>query len=627
MIYGNKIITLCTAKVSDIQVSRFVSALNDKLVNNSASLMVYSINTELYWDDDNISAEVAVYDIIKYGITDAVIIMDEKIKNRSVVEKIIAESKANNIPVFVIDGKYEGVPCICFDYEKGFEKIVRHVFEHHTVKKPHFIAGMEGNDFSEKRIDIFKKVLAEQGIAFDESMLSYGDFWEQPAANATKALIDSGNIPDAVICANDTMAMAVCNVFQENGIRVPEDVIVSGFDGLDEIYFTSPKVSSACCDSSVIASAMYDVLEECFAHKKIDDIIYVVPKLIPNCSCGCEEYIDPQVHTDEVTDNFYHYQEDLRVLFEVASKMQTSDSFGQAAAHLHNYLLSEMFCLVNKSCMSKEVDYFSDDSGNGIDTEMYIIYNSDNTNEYNFRIYEHSKSKVSSYFSRLIEKKCPLIFNSIVFMGKVLGYCCFHFEKGNIANLSRIFPVVTAIGAGLGGYITKQHKKYLTDKIEEMDQKDPLTNLYNRKGFQAAFEKLAAQSYGRSIVIIASDLDRLKYINDNFGHDTGDKAVQTAAEIFKDSCPFGTLCVKYGGDEILAVLFGEYSAEDIIDRINDGLSKYNLKSGNEYKVSLSCGHYKTTFTRNFDFAEAVKKAEEKMFEVKKFRRLKAGILK
>ena len=232
MLYGNKIVALCTTKVSDIQTSRFVSALNSKLVENSASLFVYSMSTELNWAEE-IPPAASVYDAVNYSITDAVVIMDQRIKSRVLTKKIIAEAKSHDIPVFVIDGKYDEVPCICFDYEKGFEKMVRHVIEHHSVKKPHIMAGMFGNDYSDERIEVFRKVVEENNIPFDEGMVSYGDFWEGPAAEATQLLIAKGDIPDAIICANDSMAMSVSKVLQNCDIKVPEDVIVTGFDGLD----------------------------------------------------------------------------------------------------------------------------------------------------------------------------------------------------------------------------------------------------------------------------------------------------------------------------------------------------------------------------------------------------------
>jgi DNA-binding LacI/PurR family transcriptional regulator len=95
------------------------------------------------------------------------------------------------------------------------------------------MGGFRDNVFSEERKQIFRKVIEEYGIAFDEEkMCSYGDFWAMPARKATEEIIASGDIPDAIICANDYMAINVCDVMKNHGYSVPEDVIITGLTGM-----------------------------------------------------------------------------------------------------------------------------------------------------------------------------------------------------------------------------------------------------------------------------------------------------------------------------------------------------------------------------------------------------------
>ena len=272
MFCGKRIIALCTSRVYDDQVNEFIDALNGYIVQKGYRLFVYSINNDMYWEEQNINAGTAVYSLIDYDITDAVVIMDEKIKSRTVSDNIAEAAHSHGVPVIVVDGKMENAVNICFDYEKGFENIVRHVMDMHHVRKPHFMAGLKDNPFSDKRIYIFKRVIAEYGIDFNDNMLSYGDFWAKPAAEAARRIIESGDIPDAVICANDIMAINVCGVFMENGIKVPEQVIVTGFDGIAEINLSSPKISSVKCGSVPMAKAVSDALTECFENGAVNGL-------------------------------------------------------------------------------------------------------------------------------------------------------------------------------------------------------------------------------------------------------------------------------------------------------------------------------------------------------------------
>lgn len=618
MLFGKKIIALCTARINDCFMGKFISVLNSRLHENGYALLVYAMNAELYWNEEEISTESSIYELINHEVTDAVVIMDERIKSRTVSQAIISRAKAHGVPVMTIDGKYDGVACVSFDYEKGFEKITRHVIEYHGVRKPHFMAGLRNNVFSDRRMEIFKKVIAENNIPFDESMISYGDFWGKPATEATQRLVDSGNIPEAVICANDIMAINVSNTFKLNGIKVPEQVIVTGFDGKGEIYITTPKIASVGCDSGNLAETVCDALTDIVDKKADIDDILVVPDLLVNSSCGCPECEDPISQMTLINDGFYHYQDDMKLLFEISGKMQTCDTPEQMASHLHHYMLKDMHCVINKSCFRREVDYFSEGEMPAFDREMYMIYDHSLDN-YEFIPIVRLQSDADPKLERMFKLDAPLIFNSVVFMGRTLGYVCFYAEKIDIIERFRWFQISMTLGVGLGGYLIRQHQKYLSEKVEEMYKYDALTQLYNRNGFNSAFRTLKSQSsrHGEAVAVISVDLDGLKYINDNFGHDAGDQAISMVAYALQNSCPNDALCVRYGGDEMLAVIPGDFSIDEILSKIESILSDINLTSNKEYTISASLGCYQTKLTMDFDLDAAVKQADLLMYSKKK----------
>ena len=211
----------------------FIKRFNDEIVKNDYRLLVFTLNTDLYWDEDGVYPETAVFKLIPYPDIEAIIIMDEKIKSHTVARSIIEGAHKHDVPVFVVDGNYEDTVNINFDYVSGFEEIVRHVVKYHGVRHPHMMAGIKDNVFSDERIEAFKTVLAENDIPFTDDMVSYGDFWATPARKATKKLLERDTLPDAIICANDYMAINVMDVLMSAGIKVPDEVIVTGFDGIE----------------------------------------------------------------------------------------------------------------------------------------------------------------------------------------------------------------------------------------------------------------------------------------------------------------------------------------------------------------------------------------------------------
>lgn len=621
MLYGKKLIALCTSRVYDAQVNEFINALNSLLTDKNCVLLVFSINNDMYWEDNNINAGTSVFSLIDFNTIDAVIIMDEKIKSHTVSEKISSAANMHSVPVITIDGKGSGIS-ICFDFEKGFEKIVRHVIEDHAVRRPHFIAGLKDNPFSDKRIEIFREVITENGIPFDSSMVSYGDFWAKPAAEAVQNIIDNGSLPQAFICANDIMAISVCETLLKNGVKVPDDVLVTGFDGLDEIYFSNPKLSSVQCSSVTMAKAVFDALSDIFLKNITKGNMIVEPDLILNRSCGCPEAEIPPEVFGRMKAGFYRYQDDMRLLFNISELMQMSDSPETAASCLHNYLLNDMCCIVNKSCLNVINDYFSSESIKKIkvfEEEMVLLYDYYSGS---YKLKNIERSRLAPDLEMLIGRKDPLIFTSLTYMDKPIGYVCFSYSGCSVNDYAKAFQITTALGIGLGGYIIRRHQQYLNDKVEEMYKNDPLTLLYNRNGFYSAFEKLKTDPdhIGKKISIISSDLDGLKYINDNFGHDAGDIAIRTAADALKSSCPEGSLCVRFGGDEMLAIVFGDVPPEEIAERMYSYLEKFNADSGLNYLVNASCGTCSAVFDESFDFDRVSKLADENMYRIKNSRK-------
>ena len=145
MIGGKKVVALCATRISDSTVHSFVKLLSRQLQSHNIGLLIFTLNTDLYWEEDVYHSEASGFNIIPYDLIDALLYMDERVKCRRIGESIIAKAKEHNIPVLVLDGQYENTISVSFDYAAGFEKIVRHVIEDHGVRRPHMMAGLRNN--------------------------------------------------------------------------------------------------------------------------------------------------------------------------------------------------------------------------------------------------------------------------------------------------------------------------------------------------------------------------------------------------------------------------------------------------------------------------------------------------
>ena len=189
------------------------------------------------------------------------------------------------------------------------------------------------------------------------------------------------------------------------------------------------------------------------------------------------------------------------------------------------------------------------------------------------------------------------------------------------ANISL---VKGADNAGLIGVYARGEFYFLSDRYKHVgkDYVQELTTfeeLYNTK-FDKQMKLLSEKSV--PVTVVLADLDGLKAINDSFGHAAGDNAIRVTASALKESCPEDALCVRFGGDEMLAVICGPCNAIEIKAKIRKYLSDYNRRSSNGYKISASVGTYITNSAGDVSFEALVKASDSDMYVEKQSKKNK-----
>jgi diguanylate cyclase (GGDEF)-like protein/PAS domain S-box-containing protein len=170
-------------------------------------------------------------------------------------------------------------------------------------------------------------------------------------------------------------------------------------------------------------------------------------------------------------------------------------------------------------------------------------------------------------------------------------------------------------------YIDITERKRLEKKLEKLAHFDVLTGCYARGYGLSLFERQikSAQRHKTSILLLYLDLDRLKYINDTFGHKEGDKALKEAAKFFKSTLREVDIICRMGGDEFL-LIFPDSSLNDvplIKERITNKLKELNENLNKPYKISFSIGLSCYNPSNPLFIEELIKIADEKMYEEKK----------
>ncbi len=158
------------------------------------------------------------------------------------------------------------------------------------------------------------------------------------------------------------------------------------------------------------------------------------------------------------------------------------------------------------------------------------------------------------------------------------------------------------------------------EKLKYIAAIDSLTGSYNR-GVGLTFLDNEIKSIKRNngfFSICYIDVNRLKYVNDNFGHFEGDELLVMVCKFIKQGIRSNDILCRLGGDEFL-VIFSNSKKEDvekIIERINLNINIENEKKLKPYSVSFSYGIFQVEYDNDLSIDEIIKKADAKMYENK-----------
>lgn len=167
-------------------------------------------------------------------------------------------------------------------------------------------------------------------------------------------------------------------------------------------------------------------------------------------------------------------------------------------------------------------------------------------------------------------------------------------------------------------------EKENSKNFEKISKHDELTGIFNRRGFfdnaQAIISNPANE--GKNAVVVFADMDNLKIINDQFGHDDGDYSLQTIANILLKSFRNTDIVGRIGGDEFAVfALLGNSDSTDLIEtRIKNTTNAFNQKSEKIYYINMSLGLYSFVCHTDVKLSSILEKADVLLYKQKKHKR-------
>ena len=627
---NKKIIGVCLTKVEDEFRTDFLSYFHRIADREGYKVIVFNCPRDLYYGDINDKAAKKVFDLICYDVVDALIILDECFYDKGVVESIIDKAHENNVPAVMVHSRHEKCLSVVTDYIDAYKELLRHLFDVHGVKHPVFIGGRKQDDrHTEMRLACFKEILAENGIAFSSDMLYYGEYWEHPTRVALNRIFSSPKgLPDAIICANDSMALIICEELAVRGCKVPDDIIVTGFDGLKSAEYFSPRLTTCRQNLDELAQLTFGAAKNAINGGAHTGVItqYFTPFFSESCGCGNNNDIDYRERAQALFVSSYEARQHEYHVYKWIDNVLDRDNINSLSHSLSDYILPRSYVCLSERFIISTLGQSGDKQKSGT-SDDYIIITSMTTEYASGKQGHFPASDMVPEIENWLGDSTMCIITPITVGEDCCGY--FALDTTDIASVSqKLFRVAKTMNIAFGALVNRLQKTNMQSTMLNARFIDPTTGLPNIKGLTKWFDEFSAdeRNHKKNVMVSTYFIPQYKFIFENYGMDDTEEAVKFVADALRLANKDNGFIARSGNEEFVIINYVD-NEEDIHTVIDNAtsvffgiLEGYNVNSGKEYFLEVNCGCTVANAGWNSSLSTFIKLANSEMY----INRLKAG---
>lgn len=201
---------------------------------------------------------------------------------------IIAFLKNFDIPILTIEIEVPGYPYLYTEGKTGMRQAVEHLIKEHGKTKIGLVSGRKENADARERLDTYCQVLMENNITIDENRIVYGNFSEF-TEDIVNDLLDRNPDLEAIIFANDQMAIGGYTAIKARGLEIGKDILVTGYDDSPASLILNPRLTTVHNQIMDMGyHAVYEAINLINTGKT--NLSILNSNLIVRSSCGCGDY-------------------------------------------------------------------------------------------------------------------------------------------------------------------------------------------------------------------------------------------------------------------------------------------------------------------------------------------------
>ena len=636
-----KVIAFIFANFFKDEEQRIMKQVVEESRRHNCKMVFFSTLADFYYNDINDKGEQKIFTAVSVERFDAIVLLSESFKLDEEQLVMVKRAQAVGVPVITVDKSFDGCINLVMDYGNCFQKIVEHMIQFHGYRRVYFMSGMPNNSFSQEREQVYLDAMQAVGVPEQQCRIYYGYFWEEPCRKAMEQMfreIEEGlEMPEAIICANDSMALEVGTFLKERGYKIPEDIAISGFDGLEMERYYRPRLTTGIYNVDLLVDTIFRIVDEgcpaCYRKERIP----IHNKMRIGQSCGCSGVEAQSVSSEMVLlkrelHRLLKYQGDLnQMVVNIGTLKPLNEALHVVPEVMGPLWYRDFWFCANEGFLEKDALAigYADLKGEDKEEDYTRILKVLHYHSLDEIGVEQGSADVEFWedmeFGEIIpglytqlEDNDFLLITTVHLQGKSVGYTAITLEMDNFWHVG--------YSAFLASFRHLMELQRSQKQLMKMYMEDLLTGLYNRNGFYLKVNRLLETAENLDLSIISLDMDGLKYINDTFGHAEGDEALHSLGGIIQNSLQ-QEFAARIGGDEFLIAFTGNdiyKRTEEIVSHIKQGIREYNEVSTKAYEIHASIGSY-TDCVRNHSLDYFLKKADDLMYARKSIHKKRMGL--
>lgn len=592
----------------------------------------FSINEA---DLDN-PKEYEIYSLMDLNQYDGAVVQTNQIVWKKAAQLLQRQLEEKGIPAVTIGVPLGGFPQVGTDDYHGFYELTEHLITHHGARRLWFQKGLEKFDEGEQgearlRRRGFEDACQRHGIDPERIRILDGNWSTFAGEEAGREILAAKERPDALVCANDDMALGTIGFLRDHGIRVPEDLMVTGFDGIFSAALCSPRLATLDRNFRDVGYKAVDLAIRRAKGEEIPPMTYnqMVPVLVG--SCGCRG--DAEAEILRIKDRFYRQTQFLRYFYLTQDRLSGAffsadtleEVMGAIEEHagifgggdLRIYLDERYYRSILGAATEAEEEQIQEGHYSGT---FVLVADSRNRVAGRGEYQKVSRGATQERMQGDLPARERLVQYYALRYGEIAVGVVMLSGLCMAADLNLHESIINEMVLSMETIRQRQHLNRLNQRLNELYVTDQLTGLNNRFGIARAGEPLFRKliKAGQDVQFLFLDIDEMKKINDQYGHDAGDEAIRATAEVVRRVCRGEDYAMRYGGDEMIA--FGPVWPEDPVRAAERELRRIREEWHLEFPLELSVGQYICAAGSGETLDACLQAADLKMYEMKKHRK-------